>query len=120
MRVTLRAPAYTQRGYSPDSPGHVWWAHTQPYEPRYTDKGHWVKAEVEPSLQHGENMIRAVKARDSEREPRAVRAHLFAHRYARGDKKETKKNKITYHGAVLLEWDHGMFTTVVELATLNG
>jgi hypothetical protein len=26
----------------------------------------------------------------------------------------------TYHSAVLLEWDHGLYTTVVELATLNG
>ena len=28
--------------------------------------------------------------------------------------------RLTYHSAVLLEWDHGRHCTVVELATLNG
>ena len=27
---------------------------------------------------------------------------------------------MTYHSAILLEWDHGKFCTVVELATLHG
>ena len=30
------------------------------------------------------------------------------------------KQKLTYHGAILLEWDHGKYMTVVELATLYG
>jgi hypothetical protein len=47
--------------------------------------------------------------------------HTFAHRYALGGgKKESSKDRITYHEAVLLEWDHGRHLTVVELATLNG
>ena len=47
-------------------------------------------------------------------------AHLFQHRYARGERPETSKEQLTYHAAVLLEWSHGLYTTVIELALLNG
>jgi hypothetical protein len=49
-----------------------------------------------------------------------VRVHHFHHRYARGNRKETAKEQLTYHAALLLEWSHGRFMSVVELATLNG
>jgi hypothetical protein len=39
--------------------------------------------------------------------PRATCAHLFHHRYSRGDKPESTKEKLIYHAAILLEWDHG-------------
>ena len=34
--------------------------------------------------------------------------------------RETPKDKLTYHSIVLLEWEHGQYTTVVEGAFLNG
>ena len=52
--------------------------------------------------------------------PICTNIHLFSHRYARGKKTETNKDLLTYHSACLLEWDHGQFCTLVELATLNG
>ena len=68
---------------------------------------------------HGGGMLSALQDElGSTAEPTATAAHLFAHRYAR--KTETNKDRITYHSAVLLEWSHGLFTTVIELATLNG
>ena len=44
---------------------------------------------------------------------------MASRRYARA-KGESTKDKLTYHSAILLEWDHGMYTTVAELATLHG
>jgi hypothetical protein len=89
--------------YSADSKGCVWWFHAQ---------------EEKMALTYGTNMIAWSRAQG--RMPRAVRAHHFHHRYARGAKPETQKDKLTYHAAVLLEWDHGEFCSVIELATLNG
>ena len=47
-----------------------------------------------------------------------MRCHHFAHRYAM--KFEGPKDKITWHCAVLIEWDHGRHTTVAELAWMCG
>ena len=47
-----------------------------------------------------------------------VRAHLVSHRYAK--QRESPKDLLTYHSAVVLEWSHGQHCTVVELAWLNG
>ena len=44
--------------------------------------------------------------------------HMFGHRYAK--KKETLKDSVSYHTGVLVEWDHQQFSTVIELAWLNG
>ena len=33
---------------------------------------------------------------------------------------ENPKERFTYHSAILLEWDHKKYVTVVELALLNG
>ncbi|KAH8048895.1 hypothetical protein JL720_15746 [Aureococcus anophagefferens] len=48
---------------------------------------------------------------------RATRCHLFAHRYSKA--RESAKDVLTYHAAVLLEWDDGT-ATVCELAWLHG
>lgn len=40
------------------------------------------------------------------------------HRYVK--RKESLKDRITYHTGVLIEWDHGQFTTIIELAWLRG
>ena len=50
--------------------------------------------------------------------PQAVRAHMIAHRYSVA--KENIKDMFTYHALVLVEWDHGKYTTIFELAWLNG
>lgn len=104
-RVTLRAPAWSTVGYNADSPGCAWWFHAQRPDGMV--------------LNHGENMLSFVREQKGP-VPRAVKAHFFHHRYARGAKPETSKNQLTYHAAVLLEWDHGKFCSVIELATLNG
>lgn len=54
------------------------------------------------------------------RMPIATKIHSIHHRYAYGKRPETSKDLLVYHGLVLMEWDHGQFTTVMELATLNG
>lgn len=117
VRATLVSPPWSARGWSKSSPGCVWWFFSQREEKR----GGAV-------LRYGEDMIRFVRnervvnerGSTNDAEPRATRAHLFAHRYARGKKRETKKDKVTYHAAVLIEWDHKRHCTLIELATLNG
>eukprot|EP00938_MAST-03A_sp_MAST-3A-sp1_P006105 g6105.t1 len=97
-RVSLESPEFAGKGWTESSPGFVWWYRS-----------------------HRNKVLHGSEALDSLRtDVNAVRAHLFAHRYSRGKKKETQKNRITWHAAVLLEWDHGKYCTVVELATLNG
>lgn len=44
--------------------------------------------------------------------------HMISHRYFVPN--ETAKDKLTYHTLVLLEWEHGKYTTIVEGAWLNG
>lgn len=118
VRVTLRAAPWSARGWTAESPGCVWWYESLRCLSDDQDGG--------PRLTHGEDMIRSleddVEKYPSFSEPVATRIHHFAHRYARPGKKgyETSKQKLTYHGAILLEWDHGRHCTVLELATLNG
>lgn len=115
VRVTLRSPPWSKRGWTSDSPGFVWW-----YEAQRT---------LGARLSHGEDMIRNLRDDvnagtrfGADGMPTATHVHHFAHRYARPGKggHETAKQKLTYHGAILLEWSHGRHCTVVELATLNG
>lgn len=109
FRATLRMAPWSMRGWSDESPGYVWWYFAQ------DSKG--------PKFAFGENVIHTLKAnlKASDREmPQAVRANLFAHRYALGGRREDKRERITYHAAVLLEWDHGLYSSVVELGPLNG
>jgi len=105
VHVKLRAASWTSKGWSKSSPGYAWWYEAQRLTPR---------------LLHGEDMIRIPK-REGEDNPECVRVHMFSHRYAMGlHKKENPKDRFTYHTAVLLEWDHQQYCTVVELALLNG
>ena len=50
--------------------------------------------------------------------PKAARVHHIAHRY--GNTTETARDKLTWHAALLIEWDHSKYCTVVELAWLGG
>ena len=71
-----------------------------------------------PRVAHGTEIITALQ--QEPRSPRAVRAHVLGHRFAkRPGVKETAEDRLTYHAAVVLEWDHGEHMTVVELGRLN-
>lgn len=107
VRATLRAAPWSTKGWSSDSPGFVFWFESWRDTPR---------------VEHGENIIRSIQsdAKMGSHMPICQKVHMFAHRYAVGNKKESPKDKLTYHGAVLLEWDHGQYCTVVELALFNG
>eukprot|EP00980_Cylindrotheca_fusiformis_P026549 scaffold16396_cov140-Cylindrotheca_fusiformis.AAC.10 len=97
FRATLRSAPWTRSGWSPDSPGHVFWYEAQNPEPRLT---------------YGLNMVNTVG------DDKCRTVHMISHRY--GVKKESPKDKLTYHSIVLLEWEHGKFCTVIEGAYLNG
>jgi len=108
VRATLRMASWSSHGWSPSSPGAVWWFHSQ---------------RAAKKVAYGEDIIRGLRQGyddAGDKPPACTRATLFAHRYALGKRPESTKDKVTYHGAILLEWDHGAFCTVVELATLNG
>jgi len=97
LRMRVALPPWSAVGWSQTSPGFVWWYKAQDSNPRVI---------------FGEDMVRQSS------DGRAVRAHLITHRYAK--EQEYFKDKLTWHTAVLLEWDHQQFVTVVELAWLNG
>lgn len=101
IRVTLRAPAWTFYGWAANSSGFVWWF--QQFTPRFL---------------YGENIMRTIAS--EAKVPLATKVHLFAHRYSRGMKTESRKDKLTYHTGLLMEWDHGQYCTIIELATFNG
>lgn len=140
VRATLRAPAWSEIGWTRRSPGLVFW-----YAPFYNasrdrvvgrdaaeDEDEKVAdedddaarrpvergTETRPSFFFGEDIVDAAERNDLVRRATCVRAHLFAHRYANDH--ETIKDRLTYHSIVLLEWSHGKHCTVVELAWRNG
>ncbi len=110
VRATLRAPLWTKYGWSKDSHGRAFY-----YTPfrKFT-----------PKMSFGTNMLDDLQREFAGVEagqpkmPQAVRAHMIAHRYSVA--KENIKDMFTYHALVLVEWDHGKYTTIFELAWLNG
>ena len=109
VRARLRAPAHSADGWSKNSPGFVFW-----FEGKQTRK------EGEDRLLYGTNIIRQWE-QDSRLvpSPKCIKVHQISHRYATGNKKQFR-DYLTYHSLALLEWDHGKFCTVVELAYLGG
>lgn len=108
--ATMRSAPCTARGWTPDKPNYVWWFRN------FRPQG--------PHVDWGDGMVRKVH-QDAEElgvpVPECVKATVFAHRYALGAGKiESPQDLVTYHSAVLLEWDHGQFCSVVELANFNG
>jgi len=108
--ATLRMPPWTAQGWSKDSPGWVWWFFAQ--------------RAAGPVLAFGRDMVCALRAdlrASGKAVPQAVAAHLFFHRYALGKGRvESRADLVTYHAAVLVEWDHGLHASVVELGPLHG
>lgn len=110
VRITFRGAPWTSRGWTEGSPGFMWWFSPQrPSSKRFT----W-----------GANSARCIEAyyRGLKQSlPNAVRVHHVGHRFAKGKgRRETAKDKLIYHGLNVIEWDHGSYVTVVELAALNG
>jgi len=103
VRVTLHALPYTSIGYSPASLGHFWWLKFSPSNFN--------------SHQPAQNLLHGI-SNDWSDDIKVSGAHHFSHRYAK--KKETTKDKLVYHSAILLEWTHTMYCTVVEFAWLGG
>lgn len=96
-RAKLRGAPWSSIGWSPESPGFLFWFEAQRPEPRVT---------------YG---MRAIEEVGDER---CTMVHMISHRYAVA--KETPKDKLTWHSVVMLEWEHGKFCTIVEGAYLNG
>ncbi|GMI20106.1 hypothetical protein TrRE_jg5448 [Triparma retinervis] len=102
VRVTLQLPKYTARGWTPESPGYVWWFDS-----------------LNEKVGHGTDIAKWFEENEKTEGPCvAKKIHHFAHRYAR--KKESTKDKLTYHGAIMIEWNHGKYCSVLELAYHNG
>ncbi|KAL3908156.1 MAG: hypothetical protein SGILL_008593, partial [Bacillariaceae sp.] len=97
-RAKLRGAPWTSLGWSRESPGFVFWYEAQ--------------REAGPRVVYGTNAVQQVG------DDVCTMVHMISHRYATA--RETPKDKLTYHSIVLLEWEHGKHTTVVEGAFLNG
>ena len=100
VRCTMRAPAWSARGWAPNEPGYAFWVRRRSGEAPEVFAGRSMLAAVDPAVL-------------------AVRCHYFAHRYAKPKAKETAKDLLTYHGACLVEFSDGT-ATIFELAWLNG
>mmetsp|Transcript_17316 Transcript_17316/g.40637 ORF Transcript_17316/g.40637 Transcript_17316/m.40637 type:complete len:540 (-) Transcript_17316:273-1892(-) len=107
-QAILRMAPWTARGWSRESPGFVWW--------------YFAQNQTGPQFAFGKDIQRMLERRKATGKPvpQAVAAHVFAHRYALGGRREDRRERITYHTAVLVEWDHGLYCSVVELGPLNG
>lgn len=109
VRAILRMPPYTMSGWSPSSPGFVFW-----FEGNGTRQV--------PRLTYGTDILKVFQKEDhatSSSAPKCIRVHMISHRYATGDNVQIR-DRLAYHSLALLEWDHGKFCSVVELAYLGG
>jgi hypothetical protein len=97
-RAKLRGAPWSAIGWSPDSPGFLFW-----FEAQHPDG---------PRLTYGTNVLSTVG------NDKCSAVHMISHRYAIPF--ESPKDKLTYHSVVLLEWEHGQYCTIVEGAFLNG
>jgi hypothetical protein len=109
----FEVPKWTETGWSKQSPGFAFWWATKHFK--------------RPRLIHGEMMVSALKVSAWSSPQHHTRAtaeacvvHLFAHRYPVAKGMERWIDQQMYHAGVLVEWSHGLFTTVAELAWLNG
>lgn len=102
VRGTFRDSDWTSLGWSPSSPGFAMW-----YASCLDDR-----------VLHGQEMVDFARSHRSTTEAVATKCHFFTHRYAKAT--EGIKDRLIWHGAVLIEWSHGLFSSVVELAWLNG
>ena len=102
--VIVRAPDFTATSYCKGNPGFVFWADAS------------IDGRVH-AFYPGTQGLKCARE-DEHKDSVAVRVHLYGHRY--GKPKETIRDRFTYHSGLLIEWSHGEFCTVAELAYLNG
>jgi hypothetical protein len=96
-RAKLRGAPWTGQGWSKDSPGFAFWYESQlPHKP----------------FTFGTNMTTSLGVE------KCSRIHMISHRYA--VQRESTRDRLTYHSLCFLEWEHGLYGTVVEAAYLNG
>jgi len=122
VRVRVRSPAWTEWGWSEDSPGYVFYIAMQKnYELKFffginiveaINNGTFTNLNLPTPKGSPEFLLPTIPIGT------AKYVHLFAHRYVK--RKETFKDKLIWHEGILVEWDHGEFTTVFELCYLNG
>ena len=103
-RATVRGPSWSAIGWSPGSPGFCFWYETKRPTPLLPTK-----------VSYGTRMIHELSHRDH----MCTFIHMISHRYA-VNRIETPRDRLTYHSVCLLEWDHGLYCTLVETAYLNG
>jgi len=100
IRCGMTSPSWSNFGWMQTSPGFAF--SFQPFHssgPRVTAGGNGMA--------------------NSKEQETAVRAHLFSHRYAT-EKESFFDSWLAWHSGILLEWNHGEFATVIELAWLGG
>eukprot|EP00435_Cladocopium_sp_Y103_P060145 s241_g21.t3 len=102
IRATFRDSDGTSIGWGPTSPGFVL----------------WYPGLLDGSLRHGTDITAFARSDSTCSAATATSCHFFTHRYAKAT--EGLKDRLIWHGAVLVEWSHGLFCSVVELAWLNG
>jgi len=138
VRLTLRQESWSARGWSKDSPGFVFWAALERAQgPRLLHGENMISGieeDVEQGKESKDSFIAPMSPWSSVKKkigsgmlkagnvfskmPQATKAHMVAHRYASA--KESAKDQLTYHALLLLEWDHGLYSSVIELAWWNG
>jgi len=114
IRASLRAPNWTSKGWSKESPGFIYWVEGQCVQ-NYDDT-----ATPPLTVTYGTNLLPHFQKKTGG-DPLCKRIHMISFRYALGEgKKEKAKDFLTYHSFVLMEWDHEQFCTIAEIAWLNG
>lgn len=110
MRATFRTPTWATIGWSPASPGFVWW---------FTGQRDGPCAPGPKQFAHGEQTVAFLEEDDHELAfAHATYIHAFAHRYP--VEHETMRDKHTWHTGCFVEWSHGRFITLMELAWRDG
>lgn len=117
-RAIVRMPPYTSKGYSKESPGHVWWFEVNRKVPRILYGTNILREFEKDRLEESRKAQGVTLVKSS---PRCIQVHMISHRYSPGEKsEESLKDLLVYHSIALLEWDHKQYCTVVEAAWLNG
>lgn len=102
-RATFLGQTWAAIGWGLDSPGFVMWYSEQ--------RGGG------PRIMFGERLVQDLR-HDEHGAAQATYIHTLAHRYPVAT--ETLRDRQTWHVVSLLEWDHGRYTTLVELAWRYG
>jgi len=107
-RFELQEPSWTKLGWSEDNPGFVFW---------FTPQSAGKEGEG-PIVRFGDKMLKAATPNKI-----AKRVYAFAHRYPRKSSFNPAvkiRGALTYHTAILVQWEGDAHMSIIELAWLNG